>query len=63
MCDINESNSISLEDLAIDPQDLTDSRNMMYNDCFDPDINFLNLRHKGLCNYYNEEEFNMFTDY
>lgn len=63
MCDVNESNSISLEDLAIDPQDLTDSKNMMYNDRFDPDINFLNLRkHQGLCNYYNEEEFNIFTN-
>lgn len=37
-------------------------KDMMYNDCFDPDINFLNLRRaQGVCNYYNEVEFNQFS--
>lgn len=59
MCDINESNPLLLGDLSINPQDLNYHN---YNDSYDPDVNFINLRkHQGLCNYYNEEEFNTFS--
>lgn len=40
-CDTNESNSTILQDLAVNPHDFNDTKGMMYNDCFDADINFL----------------------
>lgn len=47
MCDINESNPLLLGDLSINLQDLND-HNYMYNDSYDPDVNFINLRkHRG----------------
>lgn len=41
MFDVNGS---SLADLSFNPYDIDDSKDMKYNDCFDPDTNFLNLR-------------------
>ncbi len=44
MCDVNDLNPSSSDAYAFKPYDLNDNVDTLYNDCFDPDINFLNFK-------------------